>query len=38
MAIFLDTNVGQDSYTVFLSALNWVLDQYTYTGQLDIKN
>ena len=38
MAIFLDNNLGQDSYTALPSALNWVLDYYTCTGHLDINN
>ena len=38
MAIFLDNNLGQDSYTVFLVALNWVQDQYNFTGHLDVND
>ena len=37
-AFFYDINLGQDSYTAFLSALNCILDHYTYTGHLDINN
>ena len=33
--IFLDNNLGQDSYTVFLWALSWVPDPNTFTGHLD---
>ena len=32
MTVFLDNNLGQDSYTAFLSALNWVPDPDTFTG------
>ena len=38
MVIFLDNNLGQDSYTMFLSALNWVPDQYTSTDHPDVNN
>ena len=38
MAIFLDNNLGQDSYTAFLSAFNWVPDHYTFTDHLDVND